>query len=79
MSEATGVAQGDAEDVVAAEVPLVRKRRRLVKAGQAELEQGNVLVEATGSERGGANQAAVGPSGGKVLWRIRRKGRLSCP
>lgn len=60
---ATGVALGGAEEVVEAEVPLVQKKRRLVKAGQAESGQGNVIVEATGSDRGGADQAAVGLSG----------------
>lgn len=55
------------EKMLEAEVPLVQKKRRLVKAGQAESVQERSTIEATGLGGDGAEQATSGPSRGKTL------------
>lgn len=54
--------QAEGEEGVGDEMPLVRKRRRLVKAGQAEPTQEGLAVEVIGPDRGGLDQMLAGPN-----------------
>lgn len=59
----TGEEPAGTEEMVEAEVPLVRKKRRIVKVGQAEPVQERSTAKATGLGGDGVEQATSEPTG----------------
>lgn len=74
-----GEGETDAGEIVKEEVPLVRKKRRLVKAGETGLAQERVAVESTGPSREGVDQevSALGEKEGAAG--VGEEGQVALP
>lgn len=67
------------EETVEAEVPLVQKKRRLVKAGHAESAQKRVTAEATGQGRGEVDEAMIEQGKGEGTAVVGKEGQAALP
>lgn len=75
----TGEKPAGTEEMVEVEVPLVRKKRRLIKTGQAEPVQERSTAEATGLGGDGVEQATYGPSGREGTANVGKEGHAALP
>lgn len=75
----TGDGVEQAQEVKEVVEPLLCKKRKLVKAVQAEATQGGAVVEAVEPTGEGREQAAVRPSRGEGVVAVGGRGRRCCP
>lgn len=71
--------QTGTEKIVEAEVPLVRKKRKLMKARESELAPKRVVAESIGPGRDKVDQGMIKPSVGEGMIVVCEEGQVTLP